>query len=122
MARVFGVGRTFKKGKGGIPARIEDADLIKDSMVQILITSMGERVMRPGFGSQVSGLVFETQSGILSSKVKHEVIRVLQKFEPRIKVISVTTTAEDTAMMVDIVYNVLGVEDKVSIPFGGAAQ
>lgn len=119
MARFYGVGRTFKKGKGGIPARVEDADLIRDSFMQALTTTPGERVMRPSLGSRVLNYVFDSQRTALSAAIKYEILRVAKTFEPRIKILEITPREDDTTLLVDIVYSVLGIEETVSIPIGG---
>lgn len=118
-AKFFGIGRTFAKGVGGIPGRVEDKDLIRDSVFQILNTGRGSRVMRPGFGSQLHSLVFESQGPILSALIKREVVGVLARTEPRIQVLEVKVTQEnETKAVVDVLYRCLGVEDTIQIPVG----
>lgn len=119
MAKFYGIGRTFKKGKGGIPARVEDADLIRDSVFQIMGTSPGQRVMRPWFGMRLLDLLFNSQGPVLNALVKREVQRVLKSSEPRLRVLDVVTTVDrETKLNVDVAYEVLGVEDRVSVPVG----
>lgn len=119
QAKFFGIGRTFKKGVGGIPGRVEDKDLIRDSVFQIMNTGRGSRVMRPGFGSLLHRLVFESQGPILNALIKREVVGVLSRAEPRIQVLEVKVTQEnETRAVVDITYRCLGVEDTIQIPVG----
>lgn len=116
MARYYGIGRTFRKGNGGIPAKVVDSELVRDSIFQALATGAGERVMRPSFGSRISDSLFETENVVLNGLLKRETQRVISRFEPRAKVLSVTPHIEDTTTFVDIVFSVLGVEDSVSVP------
>jgi len=120
MAKFFGVGRTFARGKGGIPARLEDAELIRDSVFQIIGTRPGERVFRPEFGTRVKDLLFESTGPVLQALIKREVERALRKFEPRIKVLSVITTSDnDTSLIVAVEYRVFDIEDAVTVVVGG---
>ena len=119
MAKFFGVGRTFRKGRGGIPARMEDRELIRDSLFMLLTTGIRERVMRPAFGSRLQDLVFESQGVVLNALIKREVRRLLTSFEPRVELLSINTTEDDTLLLVDIRYKVLGVEDQVQVPLEG---
>lgn len=118
MAKFFGIGRSFKKGIGGIPARVEDQELIRDSVFQILETGVGERVMRPNFGGRLNNLAFETQGPVLNALVKREVVALLTRFEPRVKVLEVIPTEEDTKLTIDVIYEALGVVDKVTVQVG----
>lgn len=115
MATFFGVGRSFRKGKDGIPARVEDVDLVRDSIFQTINTVVGERVMRPTFGSLVTRLLFETTGPVLTSLAKREIQRSLRQFEPRVKILEVITTERDTVLNIDVTYSVLGVESTVSV-------
>ena len=69
--------------KGGLqwssgPDRIQDAIWI------ILKTSLGERVMRPRFGSRVNDFVFQSNSSPVRTELVTAVKRALLQSEPRI--------------------------------------
>lgn len=115
MARFYGVGRTFKNGKGGIPARVEDAALIRDSLIQLFSTKRGERVMRPEVGSGLKDLLFESTGPALRGKVRREVNRIFQLFERRAQLLEIDIKEIDTKVIVDIIYQVDGIEEVVSI-------
>jgi phage baseplate assembly protein W len=81
--------------KGGIqwssgPDRIQDAIWI------ILKTSLGERVMRPRFGSRVNDFVFQPNSSPVRTELVSAIKRALLQSEPRIDLEKVRAqTVED---------------------------
>lgn len=54
-----GVGHPWRIDGSGRTAMLEGPEHVRDLVEQVLFTSPGERVMRPGFGSGLGELVFE---------------------------------------------------------------
>jgi uncharacterized protein len=69
-------------------------DQVRQSMLLILRTAQGERVMRPEFGAGLDGLAFEPMDAVTVGLVKHRVTETLQRFEHRIDVLAVTVEAK----------------------------
>lgn len=63
-----------------------DFSHIEESIIQILCTSIGERVVELYFGSQISTHIFDPTDSSSYSLIKHEIVEALSKFEPRIEV------------------------------------
>ena len=86
----------------GFPLRIEDGkiawseyeDSIRESIMLILGTSIGERVMRPDFGSGLHELVFSTNDTSTASFAIFHVEEALKKWEPRIELMKVDANAD----------------------------
>lgn len=68
-------------------ARYEES--VRQSILIILGTAKGERVMRPDFGCSIYDLVFEVNSPSTASKVSQVVQESLLLFEPRIDVLNI---------------------------------
>lgn len=66
---------------------------VRQSILIILSTAKGERVMRPDFGCGLSGLVFALNNGTTQATAKFEVREALEYWEPRIDVLSVEATS-----------------------------
>ena len=118
MATYFGIKFPFGRSPTVIPARTEDNDLIKESIIQIVTTGRGERVMRPDFGSAAFSFIFENNNQILTELIRDEVTTAIAKFEPRVVVRSVTTFREDdNSVVVTISYivNLTGQQDSIQI-------
>ena len=62
---------------------------IHESLRQILGTRLGERVMRPDFGSRLHELVFEPHDTILYGLIRHAVREALTRWEPRIIIMAI---------------------------------
>ena len=69
--------------------RAEFDESIRQSILIILGTAKGERVMRPDFGCGIYDLAFEPNTSSTASKVSQVVQEALLFFEPRIDVIDI---------------------------------
>lgn len=81
---------------------------VRQSIIVILRTGQGERLMRPDFGAGRHELAFEPMSSATVAVVQHRVQDTLTRFEPRIEVLGVAVTALADAgqLSVDIRYRV----------------
>lgn len=97
---------------------------INESIRQILGTRIGERFMRPDFGSRIHELVFEQNDDVLKGLLRHYVRDAISRWEKRVYV---TDVSFDTAaanfdryvLPVRIVYRVISsqVEGNLVYPF-----
>ena len=88
----------------------EYEESVRQSILIILGTAKGERVMRPDFGCSIYDLVFEPNSPATAGKVSQAVQEALLIFEPRIDVLNVRVQSpsnqEREKMLVTIDYQV----------------
>lgn len=92
----------------GRTATTGEADHIRDLIEQVLLTSPGERVMRPDFGAGLLTLVFEPNSATLAATTQFLVQSGLQQhLSSLIAVNSVTVENIDAALQVTVRYTVL---------------
>jgi phage baseplate assembly protein W len=81
---------SFKSNPGtGDFATVKNEEAIKQSVRNIVLTSKGEKLFQPQFGSQLRGLLFENFNPFNSQAIVDEITIALLNFEPRIKVISI---------------------------------
>lgn len=71
---------------------------VYQSILMILGTAKGERVMRPEFGCGIYELVFEPQTATTAGTVSQMVQEALLRFEPRIDVLDVQVTTQSESM------------------------
>jgi phage baseplate assembly protein W len=97
-AKAFlGVGWSFPispqppAGEVSLAAYEED---IRQAILLILETNLGERVMRPDFGSGLRSLVFQPLNTSTMALAEHQVEQALVTWEPRIRVQEVAVTAD----------------------------
>ncbi len=86
------------------PTKATDADLLLDSVVQILLTEPTERIMRPTFGGSVVQFVFANNNDLLSDLISTEVRTSLGRNEPRINVVDVSSQRTDSTHTTVITY------------------
>jgi Bacteriophage baseplate protein W len=67
---------------------------IRESIMLILTTARGERVMRPTFGSGLHELVYEPNDSMTAARASLEIRESLIDWEPRIEVLEVRAAAD----------------------------
>lgn len=97
-----GVAFPYQEGNQSFPAGAVDSDLIKQSIIQILLTERGERLMRSDFGSSVMSRVFENNDELLNSLLQAEVLAAVGKWEPRAIVTGVSSTRADSTITITV--------------------
>jgi phage baseplate assembly protein W len=106
-------------GRGGI-ALASDAEKIEQSIEIILGTPVGQRVMRPTFGSRMHELVFAPANAETFGLAEMYVQDALSFWEPRIELIKVTASTEpqrEHVMLIEIVYRIKATHDERSLVF-----
>jgi phage baseplate assembly protein W len=80
---------------------------VRQSILIILGTAKGERVMRPDFGCGIHDLVFDTVSSRTLGRVQQTVNEALLRLEPRIDVTKVEVERGDrNVLLIGIEYEV----------------
>ena len=94
-AEFFGFNPPFFGGPQNILSRQEDDQLIKNDILQFILTIPGERVMRPSFGVNLRNAVFDP--GDIESMVdlQNEIRESLLANDPRLNDVSVSITQND---------------------------
>lgn len=88
-------GRTLLGSTSKILPRQEDSRLIKNDFIQGILTNLGERPFRPGFGGDVTNFVFD-QNDINSRNAIEDSIRThAETFHPRILIASIDVVQPD---------------------------
>ena len=111
MNEIIGNGWAFPLSigsQGGFALTGEHSE-IDQAIIIILTTAIGERVMRPTFGSRLYELIYEPCSAHTLALAEQYVRDALAMWEPRIEVTGVLATYEDNergAILIDIDYNV----------------
>jgi phage baseplate assembly protein W len=85
-ARVFGFNPPFIGGPQNILSRQEDDKIIKNDLLQLLLTVPGERVHRPTWGVNLRDFVFEqlTEADLLI--LREDMLEAIGNYETRIVV------------------------------------
>ena len=95
-------------GTGGL-SYIEGEAHIEQSLKILLMTALGERVMRPGFGCKAPSFVFAPGSDQYQRLLENSVREAVRNWEPRVELESVLAEAANGAenhIVVNITYKI----------------
>ena len=82
-------------------------DKIRESIWLVLMTSRGERVMRPTFGSGASEYVFAPNEPATRAGIAQQVRDALTRWEPRIELAEVRVEApEENLLLINVDYRI----------------
>ena len=85
----FGFNPPFVGGPSGVLSRQEDDKLVKNDLLQLLLTLPGERVMMPNFGTELRATVFDQLDSATIEMLKQDVSQAIAQYEPRVSVRSI---------------------------------
>jgi phage baseplate assembly protein W len=122
------MGKEFLGRGWRFPVELEDGRLhydkeeekIEQSILIILGTAQGERVMRPDFGSRLRELVFAPLNSSTKSLAARYVIDALTTWEPRIDVLSVRAESRpglEAVLDIDIEYRVRATNSRFNLVY-----
>lgn len=89
MAIYFGYNPPFIGGAEKVFSRQEDLRLVKNDLLQLIMTSPGERVHRPDFGAAVRATLFDPSDSasydLLADSIREEILNSEPRvFDPRV--------------------------------------
>lgn len=84
-------------GPQGRIQMVEGDDAIRQSLLLLLSTAPGERVMRPAYGCELRRLVFAPNDGTTAGLAIHYVRRAVERWEPRVEIESIDAEADPDA-------------------------
>lgn len=85
-------------------------DSVRESILLILRTARGERVMRPDFGCDIHALLFAKNDMTTAGLAAFHVERALSRWEPRIELVRVEAAPDQAVgnrLLVQIQYRVI---------------
>ena len=110
-------------GDGRTAAPLSDADHVRDELLQLLLTSPGERPFVVEFGGGVRKLVFEPASDVLRGVVKARITQAIGRWLGQrltLELLEVTFTGE--TIEVEIKYRPAGSADSRVVKFQRTGQ
>ena len=91
---------------------LKNENAIARSIRNIVFTVPGEKFFQENFGSRISESLFENIDEISALEIKDEITESINRFEPRVKLISVDAIPDyaGNAFNVLIVYEIIGID------------
>lgn len=98
---------------------VQNEDAVKQSIINIMLTNVGERVYNPTFGSEINRLLFENVTPQTTSTLSNLIRTAIENFEPRARVIDIVASPlpDNNAYTVSIVFSVINKTDPVYLEF-----
>lgn len=95
-------------------------DNIYESIIIILGTALGERLMRPDFGCRIHDLIFAPNNPNTHGLIIYYVKEAIQTWEPRVQDITVDVELdphEETRVMVKVEYRVISTNNVFNLVY-----
>ena len=73
-------------GVGGFFTKTSRMETILSGLKQLILTTKGERVMMPDFGTNLRNYVFEQFDSRLEVAIRKDILGAISKYEPRVNV------------------------------------
>lgn len=114
----FGLAVPFRID-GGLSTTAGNAK-IRDNLIQIILTGVGERVMRRDYGAGLRDLVHDPNNDALRAVVQHQLAKAVTKWEPRVFLRGVRIEQDTSVLTVTLDYVVVRTRaiDRVTVPIG----
>ena len=115
----------FRIGSDGrTAAPVSDAEHVRDELLQLLLTSPGERLFLPEFGGGVRKLVFEPASDVLRGVVKARITNALSRWLGRRLTVELIDVTWDAAALMEVTvkYRPAGSPDSRVVKFQRAGN
>jgi uncharacterized protein len=119
---VLGTGWAFPPrvdARGRIALARQERD-VEEAIRIILLTPIGQRVMRPEFGCRIHDLAFSPNNATLTGLATYYVEEALGMWEPRIQVEEVNARVDrdnPQRLLIDVSYRVKATADRRSLVF-----
>ena len=90
---------------------LKNEEAIKQSVKNLVLTKIGERLFKPFLGTNTTSYLFELNSTISENTLIEEIELVLQTYEPRIRLQRISTNITEDSNEFDVVidYSIVGI-------------
>lgn len=105
---------------GGLAMQDNHDEKLKENIIHILMTGIGERAMRRGYGGGVEQLVHDPNNDALRAVVQHQIAKALTRNEPGIILQGVNVTQSEGSLTAELSYLVRQTQlpQNLSVPIG----
>jgi uncharacterized protein len=109
----------FRIGSDGRTAEVATLEEhVRDELIQLILTSLGERAFLPEFGGGARRLVFEGTGYTTVTMAKAMLSQALSRWlGHRLTVEDLVVEAENESLLIDLKYRIAGTEDSRRLRF-----
>lgn len=87
-----------------------DKEAVKQSIIDILLTRVGEREFMPNYGSTLYWILFENMGVITQIRIRNAIEDALTNWEPRIRINDILIQKKDTTWNIELDYTVIRID------------
>ena len=107
---------TAHPGTGDIVTK-KDANAIRQSIKNILLTNHYERPFKPNFGADLRGMIFEANDPIIGQRIKERIVEEIKILEPRVGRANINVIQNDNTINVNVAYTISGSSSVQEVEF-----
>ena len=96
---------------------LKNADSVKQSLKNLILTSLGEKPFNPLFGSNINKSLFELFDPFFVEDVKRYITLAVQQNEPRVNLLSVDVlqTSNENGVNINVIFSLINTTQPLSI-------
>ena len=109
----------FRVGSDGRTAQVTTLEAhVRDELMQLILTNLGERAFLPEFGGGVRRLVFENISDTTTAMTKAMLTQAISRWlGHRITLEELIVETDNSTIAVELIYRLAGTEDRRRVRF-----
>lgn len=94
-----------------------DANAVKQSVRNLILTERGERLMQPNVGSKIRSVLFENFTQQTVMLAKQYIKEVFDNYEPRAELlnIDISPDPDNNSMLIGIEFAIINIEEPQSL-------
>lgn len=100
-------------------ARLRSDNSVKQSVRNLVLTNLGERLFQPDVGGNVSRMLFEPFTGFTADDLKKDILNTIKQNEPRVSAsdltVQVIPNADQNQFTVNIFFYIINNPEQVSV-------
>lgn len=102
---------------GGV-ARAAGGEKLKENLVHLLLTRIGERVMGREYGGGLRAILHDPNNEALRAIVQRQITKAVATYEPRVEVRNLSVVQHDGMLHAQLIYQIRGTpeQDQVTLP------
>jgi len=92
----------------------KDADSVKQSIKNLILTNKGERLMQPDLGCKIRNLLFENFTPQTTITARQIITETIEKYEPRAELINIAISPapDNNYLFISILFNLINNQDQ----------
>jgi phage baseplate assembly protein W len=100
-------------------ALISNEDAVKQAIINIILTNVGERLYNPTLGSEINKMLFENVTPQTTATLINLIKSAINNYEPRANLIDVVASPlpDENAYTVSIVFSVINKTEPIYLEF-----